>query len=491
MRERIRRLLTQSTLYGGALVASKLLVLLLLPVYTRTLTPTEYGVLGLLLTSAAVTTGVVALGLGTALVREAVLTDAHSPRTFAVTTLLWHATTSAAVFALLAAFARPLAGLLLDDPDRAGWIRLTALNALLNVIALAPTSMLRVRERMGTLGLVRVGQFALLAGLNLAVLLVLDGGVGGLLVSEVVVAAIGAVALLLLARDDLGGRPDREALGRLLRYGLPLVPAGIFGVALQAADRYVLNAHDLGDELGIYTMVYRFGFLLAVLVSALQLSWPQVMFPAAKEPDAPRRFGHAYSLVIAAIVGLGVALIAATPPVIALLTPPAYWTGIGLVPIVVVAYVLHGIHAVVGHVLYQTGHTGRVAVTLGVAAAANLGLNLVLVPTRGMWGAAEATLYAYVLLLGMTLVLSQRVFPVIFERGKLARIGGAALLAWGVGALVAAEPGSVRTWIGAVASVVTYPALLLATGTFSPAERSYAMRLLLGRGGSDAGEKAP
>lgn len=493
MRERIRRLLAQSTLYGGALVVSKLLVLALLPVYTRALTPEEFGVLGLLLTSAAVLTGVVALGLGTALVREALLSDRHPRAVFGVTTLAWHTASSLVVGLAIVAAAGPLSALLLDDPSHASWIRLTALAALLNVVALAPTSMLRVRERMGTLGLIRVGQFALLAALNLFVLLVLRVGVGGLLASEVVVSATALVALVLLARSDLRGRPNRDALVRLLRFGVPLVPAGIFAISLQAADRYVLNAYDRATELGLYTMVYRFGFLLAVLVSALQLTWPQAMYPAAREADAPRRFGHAYSLVVAAIVGIGVVLIAATPPLITLLTPPEYWPGIGIIPLVVVAYVFHGVHAVVGNVLYQTGRTGQVAATMGIAAAANLGLNLLLVPARGMWGAAEATLAAYAILLGMTLVLSQRAFPVVFEKGRLLRIVGAAAVAWVVSALIGGEPGSLRPWVGAAAGTLAYPTLLFATGTFTKEERAYAMEILLSqrRRPEDGGGKAP
>ena len=63
----------------------------MLPLYSRKLTAAEYGTYNLLLVTAGLISGVVSLGMGTALVRHAVLDADRSPRDYYVTTLLWHA----------------------------------------------------------------------------------------------------------------------------------------------------------------------------------------------------------------------------------------------------------------------------------------------------------------------------------------------------------------------------------------------------------------
>jgi O-antigen/teichoic acid export membrane protein len=110
------------------------------------------------------------------------------------------------------------------------------------------------------------------------------------------------------------------------------------------------------------------------------------------------------------------------------------------------------------------------------AAASNLGLNLLLIPRYGMLGAAWATVFSYGVMAGLGYALSQRVYPIPFEKGRLARIALAALAVYAVATLAPAAllPAlAVKTL-----ALAAFPVLLLVSGFLGPEERAWLGRRL-------------
>ncbi len=473
----LKRLLRHSSVYGAALILSKSLVLLLLPVYSRQLSVSEYGIYSLLLTSVAVLTGVVSLGLGSAVARHAVLRNDASPGSFYATSLAWHAVTGVAVLALAWVLAPAIAAALVGDPARAVWVRLAAATSIVTVLNLTPGSYLRHRERSRAYSVIRVLQFAGLGGANVVALVVFDAGITALLANELAVGLAAFIAHAIVTRDGLRDGVVFATLSPLLRFGLPLVPATLAMTALSAMDRYVLNALGFHEQLGLYAMAYRFGFLLYLLVSAIQTAWPPIMYAAAEREDAPARFAVLYTTLIGGFLWIGVALTVVSPPLVALLTPREYWPGTVVIPLVVAAYVLHGIHAVLGNALYQKNRTWLLALALVAATGANLVANLSWIPRHGMLGAAWATLLAYGVLVGLTYAFAQMVFPVRLEWSRLCRLSIAAAAAVGLSRAVSGELDALRTWFGAALGICAFPVGVVLLRVPSAEERAALVKI--------------
>jgi O-antigen/teichoic acid export membrane protein len=188
------------------------------------------------------------------------------------------------------------------------------------------------------------------------------------------------------------------------------------------------------------------------------------MYAAADESDAPARFARMYTYFLAGFGWIGVVLALVSPPVVAVLTPKSYWDGTAVIPIVVLAYVLHAAYAIVGNAIYKSGRTLRLAGALVLATAVNLVLNALLIPAHGMMGAAIATLGAYLVLVAVTGLLAHRDFPVPYEWGRLLRIVIAGGLGYAPCAMIAGELGTATPWLAAGLGAVLYPALLVLTG---------------------------
>jgi O-antigen/teichoic acid export membrane protein len=105
-------------------------------------------------------------------------------------------------------------------------------------------------------------------------------------------------------------------------------------------------------------------------------------------------------------------------------------------------------------------------------ATVNIGLNFLLVPVYGMRGAAWSMVFGYTLMITMTMVVSQRVYPIPYEYGRIAKLIAAGLAVWGL-SLVLPETGWAARIVAKVGVLALFPLLLWVVGFFNDAERSW------------------
>ena len=125
------------------------------------------------------------------------------------------------------------------------------------------------------------------------------------------------------------------------------------------------------------------------------------------------------------------------------------------------------------------GRTGRTEFNLPAtlaALAANIALNLLLVPPLGIVGAGLALVASYIVVLALMYVFTQRLFPVPYQWGRLARVVLTAAVLVGAGELLLPTSGAAGL-LGRVVLFAAYPLVLFASGFFTPGERVWLARL--------------
>jgi len=478
--ETLKGLGRHSLVYGLGALASKLLAFVLLPVYTRYLTPDDYGVVALLTTTGAVAALVAELGLGSALFWS-VIYRGEDERRAAGSALVLLVGQGVLLFGGLAIVAGPLAGLIFGTAaGYAGLLRLVFLTGLLGLVDIVFLALLRIRERAGTYAAAAIGRFALGALLNVLFIVVLRRGVEGLVVAGLLTAAIAAgVELVVLARA-VGLAFDRQLVRRMLGFGAPLMPANVAGVALTSADRYFLQAFDSAAAVGIYAIGYSIGMAMNLAVQAVQLAWPAQMFAIAKRDDAERQLGRllTHFLVVFGFAWLVLSVYARE--IVVVMTTPRYYEAAAVVPLVTLAYVFYGVRMITNTGLMTRNRTSAVTPLVLAATALNLALNVLLIPRFGILGAASATALSYGALMALSLAANQAVWRIDYEPGRLARIVAVCAALYLASLAVPAS----TLWLSFALKtglLATYPLLLAATGFFTPAERE-----LIGRAAGGA-----
>jgi O-antigen/teichoic acid export membrane protein len=461
-----RRVIRGTLTFAVATVLQRAAPILLLPLFSRVLTPSQFGQIGVIITLASALGMVVGLGLETAIFRgylQAAANPSHA-RTF-VNTVGGFGIVAPVVLAGVAAGAAPWLSGVFDVP--AGALVLGCLGAAATVSAtLVPLALLRAQERLRSYLQLAWAQIALTSGLTLLCVAVLGWGVVGWMLAS----ALSAIVLLIRGLFILGHRWtlqfDLGDLRAALRFGIPLVPHTAAHWGLATSDRAILGALVSASVVGDYYVA----FLLALPVNLISIALSQATQPLFAEAatSAQRRveLGKIVTLQAIAVVLVGAVVALLGPPATRILLPPEFAGASQYIPWLAAGSCLFGLYLIpMNAVSVMAGRTKHVWVITLVAAITNIALNLALVPRFGAMAAAVDTTVGYaVLFAGLVLYLRQLdVPPIPYEFGRIA-LGASLIVATAVaGSLLApSDPGLAFT--GRALLLIAMGAFLVTVG---------------------------
>jgi O-antigen/teichoic acid export membrane protein len=419
--------LAQHTLaYGLSGFIVPLVGVVTLPVYARAFSPSEYGVLelGLVLTSIALV--LADAGLSAAAQREFYEyrpEQAADRRNVVFTALCSTLALALAVGAVVALFRDPIAERVLEQADEDTLVLVVAATIPALTLATYLREIMRLGFHTGHY-LVSATVTAVLTGaLGVLAVLVLDLDVEGVflgtLIANVVAAVYGAVAI----RPDLTGSFSRRELRALLAFGLPLVPAAVSSWALLLVDRLILRRLEGLDAVGQYAIASRLSGVLVLGMTAFVLALgPYLLSVYSEQPEQEKLVRGRTLTYLAFTLGLGALVLTLFADELVALFAPGYDEAPDAVGPLAFGAIAFGASAVLLTGIGLAKRTIYVAVLATVAAAANIALNLALIPPFGIVGAALASAGGYTVLAVLYYWAAQRVYPTPFEPLKVLTI---------------------------------------------------------------------
>ncbi|MET0305080.1 MAG: oligosaccharide flippase family protein [Solirubrobacterales bacterium] len=470
----LRRLATTGAAYTAASVVSKLIAVALLPLYTRYLTPADYGVAEVLFAAVVAASIVIRFGVIEAVLRFYYKAGEDPQRVVATSfaALFWFGT-AAALIAL--PFAEPISEALLDRsaPELTriaiGGLWVLTLHEYL-------LTLFRLDERARAYFVVTIAN--VLAAIALTVVLVVGEGEGarGLLLGSYVSGAAFVLGLIVVHRGRLSLRIERPLLRRMLRFGLPTMPAELSLYALNFVDRIIILRTVGAAEAGLYSLAVKFSQAVNVLARGFQLAWPPLAYSIRDDDDARRAYAAVvtYFLAVCAFVVAGMWLFARW--IARALAAPDFFQSYEAVGLISTAVTLYALYMVLLVILGRTGRTEFNFPATGAALVVNVVLNLILVPPLGIVGAGIALVVSYLVVVALMYGFTQRLFPVPYEWGRLARIVVVTAVLVGLGELLLPTDG-LAGLAGRVVVWLAYPAVLLLSGFFTAEERGWLARL--------------
>ena len=470
----LRRLATTGAAYTAASIVSKLIAVALLPLYTRYLTLGDYGVAEVMFAAVVSASIVVRLGVIEALLRF-YYKDGEDPARVVSTSfaaLFWFATI-AALIAL--PFAGPISNALLAEsaPDLAR-ISIAGLWVLtLNEYLL---TLFRLEERAKAFFVTTI--LNVLGAIALTVILVvgMEEGARGLLIGSYASGAVIVLALIFVHRRRLSLRFERPLLRRLLRFGLPTMPAELSLYGLNFVDRLII-IHVAGpSQAGLYSLGVKFAQGVNVLVRGFQLAWPPLAYSIRDDDEARRVYATVVTLFVAgcAFVVTGMWLLSRW--IVRALAAPDFFGSYKVIGLIATAVTLYALYMVLVVILGRTGRTELNLPATAAALVANIALNLALVPPLGIVGAGIALVASYIVVLALMYIFTQRLFPVPYEWGRLLRVLTVSAGLVGLGELLLPTEG-LAGLVLRLLFALAYPFVLLATGFFTQGERHWLARL--------------
>ena len=397
-RAMMSRLLRASSLYMLANVASRAVGFLAVPFYARFLSPAEYGLIELI----ELSTQVVAIALGLQSLGPAVTRVFHeqpSPeaRCAAVSTgVLSSAVLGGLVAAAAVLLSAPLARAVFHSTEHAPLLQAAFVAMFFSGLVEVALVHERIRERAGFfLAYSLVTLFASL-GLNVLAIGVLGVGVWGFVASKLVVTVLGSAYLLRRLGREVGWRWQPGLVPQLARLAAPLAFSGLCYLVIHSSDRYFLASHVPLAEIGQYALAYRFAFLIPALIGEpFYKAWTATFYGYTGQTDWRRQFVRVLLYLVLAESVAAVALAVCERELLALMVPPSFRPPAPLLPVLVLAYVVRDVGDFYRSLLLIHKRTALIARIAAFGAALNLALNVGLIPSYGVHGAAVATLLTW------------------------------------------------------------------------------------------------
>jgi O-antigen/teichoic acid export membrane protein len=467
----LKRLGRHSLVYGVGGLVSRILGVLLLPLYTHYLTRADYGAIETLIALTAVLVIVLRAGISSAFFRFYFDARNDKERVVVVRTSFWFTMTTAtagliAGFALAAPIAHALNGMT-PGLVRAAFVGLWA---QMNYEQL--TALFRVEERSVQFALASLANVLVTIAATVLLVAVWHKGAVGVLVGNFTGTLVVYLVLLVYRRYQLGLQLNRDLLRQMNRFGLPLVPSGLALWAINFIDRLFLNTISGAAETGLYSIGVRISSVIVFLFTAFRTAWPAFAYSIEDDREARRTYGFVLTYLLLLSCWMTVALGLLAPWIVHVLTTPRFYAGARVVPLLCFAATAYAAYTVMAIGIGRVRRTQFNWIITFAAAALNIGLNFALIPPYGMIGAAISTVAAYTLMFLLMTWNAQHLYPVPYQWRRIVTLVGVA-----VALTVIGKVAHVSLPVALVLSLA-YPLILLPLGFYLPAERARLRRLV-------------
>jgi len=466
----LRRLASTGAAYTAASILSKLIAVALLPLYTRYLTPADYGAAEVMFAAVVAASIVIRLGVVEALLRFYYKSDEVPDRVVATSfsALFWAGTVSALI---LLPFAGPISEALLGEPD-AELARIAIGGLWVLTLSEYLLTIFRLDERSKAFFGFTVASVLVTIPVTVVLVVPLDMGAEGLLLGSYGTGIAFVAGLIVYHRKRLSLIPDVPLLKRLLRFGLPTMPAELSLYSMSFIDRIII-ARTLGlAEAGLYALAIKVAQSVNVLVRGFQLAFPPLAYSIVDDDEARRTYSAVVTwfVVLMALTITGIWLVA--PWIVRIFAAPEYFEAYKAVGPVVAGTALYAIYMVLLVVLGRTGRTEFNFPATVAGVAANIALNLILVPIWGIVGAAVSLVISYAIVLILMYIFTQRLFPVPYEWARLLKVVGSSAALIAIGEVFVPNDGIVPLAIRALL-IAALPVTMILVGFFTPEEKRY------------------
>lgn len=432
-----KKLFQQTFIYGLATVLPRALAIILVPLYTSVMMPSEFGVYATIMSYIILGNVLLSYGMETAFFRF--INKHERDKKMVQSTALSCLTLTSLLFLVVAmVFRVPLANLI---EFKVQYVTYALLILVLDALVILPFAWFRANEKPMRYAVVKILNVCINLGFNLFFFLALptlvtdnsdsfwnsiyteENKVVYVFISNVIASGC---TLLMVAPlyVRIGFALHRPLLKQMLRYAFPVLIAGIAFSINEAFDKillkYLLPENSAEAEVGVYAACYKLGVFMTLFATAFRLGIEPFFFNHAKSENAKTTyatitkyftiFGSAILLVVVVYIDILKRL---------LIADPEYWIALQIVPIILLANLCLGIYHNLSVWYKVTDRTHFGAYISIVGALITLALNFILIPMMSYLGSAIATLAAYGTMMVLSYYFGRKYYRIPYNLKKM------------------------------------------------------------------------
>ncbi|MGE5401631.1 MAG: lipopolysaccharide biosynthesis protein [Ignavibacteriales bacterium] len=426
MKEKFKELTKDTAIYGISTILSRFLTFILVPFYSHVLGKAENGIVGNIYAYIAFLNIIFLYGMDAAYLKYASLKKNEEDKKDVFTTPFLSVLLSSVILSVCILVFRPFINSLMDIPsERADLSYYFAFILFFDSLAVIPFAYLRLARKAKRFALIKTINICMNVALNIILIRGFSMGMEAVFISNLVASV---VTLLLIFPDIIKNiqlKFHPELLKKMLKFGLPYLPASLASMVIQVIDRPILLKLTDESTVGVYQINYKLGIFMMLFVSMFQYAWQPFFLNNAKEKNAKEIFSKVLTYFVLAGSILLMLLSVFIENLVRVkisgfsLIGAAYWSGAKIIPIVLLGYLFNGIYINFTAGVFIEEKTKYLPYVTGAGAVINVLVNYLLIPVWGITGAAFATLASYVFMAFILFIVVQKYYKIDYEYKKL------------------------------------------------------------------------
>lgn len=389
--------LSHTGIYTLGNILRNIASLVMLPIYTRYLTPADYGTVELLSMLVDFVSIVVGLRMGEAIFRFYCDSDDPREKGAIISTALWlSGLLNGAGVLILILLSAPLAGWIFGDIGFARYIFLFSFALLTQAFVEVPMLFVRAQQRPWLFLIFSVIKLGLQVSLNVYFVVVRQMHVEGVIYSALISSVTMALILSGYTVAAAGARFSVAVARKLVSFSLPIMLSTIGAFYLTFGDRYIIRVFTDLTEVGIYSLAYKFGFMLFFFTwDPFSKIWDSQKYEIHRRADAVAVYQRVFVFLSLFMTTSALIVALFVKDLLVVMSDPAFVDAYRIVPIVLLAYIVQAWTFYANFGILLKGNTLQIAYAEGVAVVAITVAYFSLIPLWGGVGAAVATVIGF------------------------------------------------------------------------------------------------
>lgn len=428
MKEKLKELTKDTAIYGISTMLGRFLNFILVPFYTNVFSPADYGVVILIYSYIALFNIIFVYGMDAAFLKYSAFKDIGDEKDNFSTPFLSVLATSVLFCVTIVLLKTPIASYVELNSNLKYLITLSSLILIFDANSVISFLKLRLERKAKLFSFIKIASILFNISLNVFLIVKLKWGIEAIFISNLAASILSFLLLIPTLLKNFKLSFHLVLFKRLLKFGLPYLPAGLGMMLVQVIDVPILEKLTDVKTVGIYKANYKLGIFMMLFVNMFQYAWQPFFLTNAKEENAKELFSKVlnYFTIVGSLMLVLLSLFISDIVQINFfgysIIGSKYWDGLYIVPVILLAYLFNGLYVVFSAGIYIEEKSIYAPIVTGLGAITNVAANYILIPQLNIMGAATATLLSYIVMASGYYVVTQKFYKINYDYLKLAKI---------------------------------------------------------------------
>ena len=389
MASRYRPLLKDTLIFGLGNLGTKLILFLMVPLYTNYMTDAEYGIADLVFSGAQLIAPFLSVVIFDAIIRFGLSEKERKEDIILVGVIVW---ILAAIFGLILT---PVVGIYKAISEWKWYLYVYVISNIADSIGYC---YLKAKGKNKIYALLSIIQTALMASLNVYFLVTRNMGIRGYLLAYIISEVAIDICLIVAAdifKDLRTARFDRDLFRRMIFFSSPLILNNVSWWVIQSSDKVMVEAMVSASALGIYTAAAKIPALINVMVNIFQQAWGISAVKEYESSNDKEYYSNVLRYLFLFVSGACIFFVGIMKLFMNHYVGKDFIDAWHYVPLLLVSAVFAGVAGYFGSMYGALKKSINNMFSTMTAAILNIIVNFALIPAMGIWGAVIGTFVAY------------------------------------------------------------------------------------------------